>query len=104
MKMNASNTPKQGQSHMFKKILRSVSLLMLVATLCVMSIAPAMAESWTSCMEGKIEHKFGSQAAACVKGFSSDDLGKIADCIEDIAGDASASILVDLGVWSVDCL
>ncbi|MGK7928340.1 MAG: hypothetical protein AB4290_24390 [Spirulina sp.] len=65
--MNASNAPKQGQSHLFK--------MMLVATLRVMSVAPAMAESWIGYMKRKIERNFGSQAAACVKGFGSGDLG-----------------------------
>ena len=89
---------------MLKQILRTASLFVLTFTICVMSVSPAMAESWTTCMEHKIINTFGSEAANCVQGFEKGDLSKIASCIEAIAVDEEPEVIIaDLILWSGEC-
>ncbi len=60
--------------------------------------------SWTSCMEKKIEHHYGSEASECAKAIEKHNLEKCAECIANVVGDTSTEkVLENLTAWSVEC-
>lgn len=60
--------------------------------------------SWQSCMQGKIESKYGSDDAACAAAGSKHDLKDIVTCIVDVVNDADpVTVLADLTGWSLEC-
>ena len=66
---------------------------------------------WSSCMEKKIEHYYGSQASTCAQGIEKGNLSKVAQCIADIITDtgggdpedAAVGVLTNLTTWSAEC-
>ena len=60
--------------------------------------------SWNSCMEKKIEDKWGNAAVECAKDLDKGNLKEAAECIATAGvGVTSGEAYEELAKWSIEC-